>query len=80
MQLNTWHPSEDFSNKKKPGFGNKLANLIIKISGGMIKDERRANYALLALIAIIFIISFVVVFNATSSPAPSATEIIPAEY
>lgn len=66
MQLNTWHPSEDFSKKKKSGLGNKLANLIIKISGGMIKDEKQANYALLVLVAIIFIISFIVLFNATS--------------
>lgn len=80
VQLNTWHPSEDFSNKKKLGFGNKLANLIVKFSGGLVKDEKQANYVILALVAIIFIISFVIFLNAASSPAPSATEMIPAEY
>lgn len=63
VQLNIRRSSEDFSNKKKSGFGNKLANLIIKLSGGKI-DEKQANYAILVLVAIIFIISFVIFLHA----------------
>ena len=80
VQLNTYHPSEDpGANRNKSGFGNKLVNLIIKLSGGKM-NERQANYVILALVAIIFIISFVILFNAISSPAPSSMEMIPAEF
>lgn len=79
VQLNTYHPSEDFSNKKKSGFGNKLIGLIIKLSGGKM-NERQANYVILGLVAVIFIISIVILFNAISLPAPSSTEMIPAEF
>lgn len=85
VQLNTWHPSEDPNiNRSKSGFGGKLASLIIKISGGMVKDEKQANYVILGLVAIIFIISFVIFLNATSSPAPTAApsemQAMPEEY
>lgn len=79
VQLNIRRSSEDFSNKKKSGFGNKLANLIIKLSGGKI-DEKQANYVIFTLVAIIFIISFVILFNAIGSSAPSSTETIPGEF
>lgn len=79
VQLNTYHPSEDFSNKKKSGFGNKLIGLIIKLSGGKM-NERQANYVILALVVVIFIISFVILFNAISLPSSPSTQKIPGEF
>ena len=80
VQLNTYYPSEDpGANRNKSGFGNKLGGLIIKLSGGKM-NERQANYVILALVAIIFIISFVILFNAISLPSPSSIQKIPGEF
>lgn len=51
---------------QRPGFGGKLAGFLIKVSGGIIKTEKQANYIILAIAVIIFIISifiFVGTFN-----------------
>jgi hypothetical protein len=68
VKFDEWKPSqEQLSGKSKSGFGGKLANLIIKISGGLIKDERQANYVVLVLVLLVVILSIVIFFNALSS-------------
>ncbi len=51
---------------QKPGFGSKLANLIMKISGGLIKTEQQANYIILGLIGLVIIISLFLIFSGGS--------------
>ncbi len=65
IEFKEWSPQDNrFAVKTKAGFGSKLSNFLVKISGGLIKNENQANYAILVLIAIIFIISFVIFLNA----------------
>lgn len=69
VKFDEWKPSqEQLSGKGKSGFGEKLANLIIKNSGGLIKDERQANYVILAVVLLVIILSVVIFFSALGSP------------
>lgn len=68
VKFDEWKPSqEQLSGKGKSGFGEKLVNLIIKISGGLVKDERRANYVILGFVFIVIILSIAIFFGAFSS-------------
>lgn len=49
---------------KRGGFGEKLASLIVKYSGGLIKNEKQANYTLMAISLVIFLISLIIFFRA----------------
>lgn len=42
---------------------SKATELLIKYSGGLVEDERRGNYVLLGLTALIFIVSLFVLFG-----------------
>lgn len=57
----------------------KLTDLIIKLSRGYIKTETQAIYVLLAIVALIFIISFIIFLTAGSSfpEYPEGVEIEP---
>lgn len=69
VKFNEWKPSQEWlSGKSKPGFGEKLTNLIIKNSGGLIKDERQANYVILAVVLLVIILSVVIFFSALGFP------------
>lgn len=69
VKFNEWKPPQELINRKsKPGFGKKLTNLIIKNSGGLIKDERQANYVILAVVLLVIILSVVIFFSALGSP------------
>lgn len=68
VKFNEWKPSQERVNRKgKSGFGEKLANLIIKNSGGLIKNEKQANYVILAAVFLVIILSVVIFFSAFSS-------------
>ncbi len=62
---------------QKPGFGTKLAKLIMRLSGGLIKTEQQANYALLGLVAMAIIVSLFLFFGGGegNSKSPSKEEI-----
>ena len=52
----------------KPGFGSQL---MMRLSGGLIKNEKQANSALLGLVAVAIIISlFLICGGRPSSPPP----------
>ena len=48
----------------------KIVKLVMKISGGLIKTEKQANYALLVFIAAAIIISLILIFNSGSVETP----------
>lgn len=45
-----------------------MVRFIMKISGGMIKDETQANYALLGVAALFFVGAIVIAMNTFSEP------------
>ncbi len=49
--------------KEKRGFGEKLADLIMKSSGGLIKNQTKANYVILTIVAVMIIVSFFLIFS-----------------
>jgi len=54
----------------------KIIELVIKYSGGAIKDEKQANYVLIGLVAVAIIISLFTLFSGGSNskpPVPSIT-------
>jgi len=55
-----WRPQR-FVPKK--GWGEKLADFIVKYSGGLIKDENQASYVILGLVAVAIIISLFLFFG-----------------
>ncbi len=63
----------------KPHFQEKLTNLIIKFSGGLIKNEKQAIYVILALVAVTFIVSFIIFLTVGSNfpNYPEGAEIEP---
>lgn len=53
---------------------SKLVDLVIKYSGGLVKDEKQANYALLAIAAFVFFITFMII-KPQSSNIPDEGEV-----
>lgn len=45
---------------------SKMTDWVIRLSGGLIKNERQANYILLAMIAVVFIIVGIIFINSFS--------------
>ena len=86
-EVNLENTSEDSSSEVKfdedsgdisYGFeGSRILQLVIKYSGGLIKDKTQAQYVVLGFVAIIIFISLIFFFNRNRplSP-PSADEII----
>jgi len=55
-----WRPQQ-FVPKK--GWGEKLAEALIKYSGGLIKDENQASYVILGFVVLAIIISLFLFFD-----------------
>lgn len=58
----------DFDEEQRPEYnhsGSKLSRLVVKLSGGLVKDEIQANYVLLGVAILAFIISLYLFFGAT---------------
>lgn len=67
VKFNEWKPPQEWvRGKSKSGFGEKLVNLIIKISGGLVKDERQANYVMATLILLMIIFSIFIFYSSIS--------------
>ncbi len=49
--------------EEKPGFGAKLAKLVMRLSGGLIKTENQANWILAGLALIAIIVSLFLFFG-----------------
>ncbi len=56
----------------------KIVSLVIQYSGGLIKDEKQAQYFLLGFIFLVFVISFFILFSGENEPE-TAFEISPLE-
>ena len=55
----------------------KMVQWVIKYSGGLIKDERQANYVLIGFVVVIVVIVLFLIFGVISSPStPPLNEII----
>lgn len=52
-----WNSSLGVREEKPSGFGSKLANFLMRRSGGAIKNEKQANKILIAVSVVILIIS-----------------------
>ena len=55
-----WRPQQ-FVPKK--GWGEKMADFIVKYSGGLIKDENQAAYVIIGLVIVAIIISLFLFFG-----------------
>ncbi len=61
------------------GFGDKLADLIVKISAGLIKNRKQAFYVIFALVGVIIVISIILLFSTGSTGgAPKDVQFRPA--
>lgn len=45
----------------------KIIRLVMKLSGGLIKDEKQASYALLGFVVIALVVTFIIFFGVDSS-------------
>jgi len=70
--------SSGYYHTRKP---SRIVSLTIKYSGGYIKDETQANYALLVFAIVTIIISFILFFDLNTTPrkAIQSREDIPPE-
>jgi multidrug efflux pump subunit AcrB len=57
----------------------KMVNLVIKSSGGAVKDRRQAEWILFAVVCFIVLISIVILFRSTYV-APAAPTALPSDY
>lgn len=48
----------------------KIVEWVIKYSGGLIKDEKQANYILIGFVVLVVIISLMVIFTSSSQELP----------
>jgi len=72
-----WRPQQ-FVPKK--GWGEKLTEVLVKYSGGLIKDEQRAQYIIIGLVVIVIIFSLFLFFGGGRTPGrPEDIKILPAE-
>jgi len=65
-----WRPQRFVPQK---GWGEKLAGLIVKYSGGLIKDETQASYVILGFVGLSLIIIIVLLSNVFSSSSEPPT-------
>ncbi len=77
VRFKEWRPSEKYTKKPTP----KMIGLIMKCSGGLVKNETHANYVLLGIFALVValsIIFFVSTFSGdkTKIEAPRGSNII----
>ena len=59
-----WQPQQRIPKK---GWGEKLADFLVKYSGGLIKDETQASYVIIGFVAVAIIISLFLFFGGGSS-------------
>jgi len=63
-----WQPQQRIPKK---GWGEKMADFIVKYSGGLIKDENQASYVILAFVVVAIIISiFLFFWGGSQKPIP----------
>jgi len=69
----------DFDEEHRPEYrrqGSKLSRLVVKWSGGLVKDEMLANYVILVFVALAIVISLLLFFGSKKMPyQPSQREI-----
>ena len=63
MQFENQEQPEIRLTQTKPNFDEKLANLIIKLSGGMVESRTGVTLVILSGVAIIMIVSLFIFFN-----------------
>lgn len=70
----------DFDEEQRPEYnrsGSKLSRLVVKWSGGLVKDETQANYVLLGVAGLALIISLFF-FGVGTGGSPGDIKILPA--
>jgi hypothetical protein len=55
-----WRPQVAVPRK---GWGEKLADFLVKYSGGLIKDENQAAYVILGFVVVAIIVSLFLIFG-----------------
>ncbi|MGB2580528.1 MAG: hypothetical protein WBC83_02440, partial [Minisyncoccia bacterium] len=70
----------DFDEEQRPEYRHqvsKLSRLVVKWSGGLVKDETQANYVILVFVALAIITSLFLFFGSKKMPYhPSQQEIL----
>jgi len=56
----------------------KIIRLIIKYSGGLIKDKNQANYFLFGFLVVVIIFTFILLFSGRAVGNPKDIKILPA--
>ena len=57
----------------------KIIQLVMKYSGGYIKDEKQASYVLVGFVALAIVVSFFLFLRGGTSGSPEDTKVLPAE-
>jgi len=57
----------------------KIVRLVIKYSGGLIKDENQANYFLIGFVVVAIIVSLFLFIGGGTSGGQKDTKVLPAE-
>lgn len=66
------------SNQGEPFFdpnSPKIVRWVIRYSGGLVKDERQADYVLIGFVALAIIVTLVLIFSGGGPKLPSQEEI-----
>lgn len=70
----------DFGDEQRPEYrrsSSKLSSLVVKWSGGLVKDEMQANYVILVFVILSIITSLLMFFGSKKMPYhPSQQEIL----
>lgn len=73
-QFQDWQQRTNLASQKS----SAMARLLIKYSGGLIRDERQARYALLILAMLIFIVSLILFLKTGVANSPGNIQTLPA--
>lgn len=72
-QLESWQQKTNQSSKN-----SAMIRILIKYSGGLIKNEKQAIYILLIFVSLILIFSLVLLFKIGEADSPRNIKILPA--
>lgn len=73
-QFQSWQQRTNLASQKS----STTARLLIKYSGGLIRNERQARYALLILATLIFIVSLILFLKTGVANSPGNIQVLPA--
>lgn len=77
-QFQSWRQQTNQKTNQTSQKNSTMIRLLIKYSGGLIRDERQARYAFLVFASIILILSLVLFFKIGVADSPKDLKILPA--